>query len=725
MLGITDYIWRLVPGNPILLRVVDAGGKRKRDLFIRCGYLGFLIVVVCFSLATTGDQLASASLADLAKVSAGMFEKLSYVQLGLIAMLAPIFTAGAITQEKDSQTYDILLATPLTNGQIVLGSLLSRLFFIITLLISGIPIFSITQIFGGVAITGIAMSFGIAAATAFVTGAMAMALATFKVGTRRTIFSFYLVIILFLVGVYFLDKVPLFHPMMGDQTNASGKVVTDPRGNPIPILAKTSWLTGIHPFLALRVILKDPEYTPPQLGTLPANLRGWPTGWYLSSPASFYISFFFFLSLLLVMPSILMLRRVAQSTSSLKTWLLQLLHVSKGNRTRKPRAVWFNPIAWREAKTKASAARSTFIRYGFIILGVGGALTLAIFYSKEDALSSYVDTRSGYTAATAGSPTTAPALAKITLYDNDHNTAKTYPISPSAEIKFNGVAADLDMLHGKFAVADLPGLTQGMTQEISTLHLQTVPRRLNLADVRQWLCGAVIVEFAAILLIVTNAAASTVTREKEDGTLDLLLTSPITSRYYIWGKLRGLVSFVLPLVAVPVVSMLFFVFFDIVHWVAAKDSLTPWVVFPESVLVLPGTLILVAAFAAILGMNLSLRCRTTVRAVMGSIGILMGAVFGLSACGFSIVDNQSAPGLGVALGAFSPFTLVSILTDPVKFAAHGFDPSFGVDPGTIIQNRIMTFFFGWAATAGYAVIVWALYKSMVRNFDMTIRRQSR
>jgi hypothetical protein len=30
----------------------------------------------------------------------------------------------------------------------------------------------------------------------------------------------------------------------------------------------------------------------------------------------------------------------------------------------------------------------------------------------------------------------------------------------------------------------------------------------------------VIVEFAVILLIVTNAAASTVTREKEDGSLD-------------------------------------------------------------------------------------------------------------------------------------------------------------------------------------------------------------
>src|SRR6185437_9917259 len=208
MLGIAEYLWRLVPANPILLRVVQMNGKRPRDLFIRCAYLGLLIAVVVFSL--TGGNTSSGDLGALAKTSANLFQYLSYWQLGLVALLAPIFTAGAITQEKDSQTYDILLATPLTNGQIVLGSLLSRLFFVIALLISGVPVFSITQIFGGVAISAIVLSFAIAAATAFVTGALAMAIATFKVGTRRTIFSFYLFIVIYLVGLWLLDQMDYF-----------------------------------------------------------------------------------------------------------------------------------------------------------------------------------------------------------------------------------------------------------------------------------------------------------------------------------------------------------------------------------------------------------------------------------------------------------------------------------------------------------------------------------
>src|SRR5581483_6268792 len=266
MLGIAESIWRLIPANPILLRVVETKSKRRFDLLVRCGYLGVLVAIVIFSIVATEG---TGSLSELAKNSAQLFQTLSYWQLGLVCFLAPIFTAGAITQERDSQTYDILLSTPLTNGQIVLGSMLSRLFFIVALLVSGIPIFSITQIFGGVAIRAIVRSFGIAAATAFITGAVAMAIAVFKVGTRRTIFSFYLFIVVYMIGTVLLDQLSYFHFAL-----ASGTAVSS-----------TSWLTGLNPFLALRTIFNQKQYIPPDIAQLPPNLQTWPIGLYLSNPA--------------------------------------------------------------------------------------------------------------------------------------------------------------------------------------------------------------------------------------------------------------------------------------------------------------------------------------------------------------------------------------------------------------------------------------------------------
>ncbi|MGH7214387.1 MAG: ABC transporter permease [Tepidisphaeraceae bacterium] len=698
MLGITDYLWRLLPGNPILLRVVGAAGKRRRDWFVRMGYLGLLVGLVIFSIADAGSG-ATGGLDELAKMSARIFRNMSYLQLAAVALLAPIFTAGAITQEKDSQTYDILLATPLTNGQIILGSLGSRLFFVLALLISGIPIFSITQIFGGVAIHSIVMSFLIAVATAVVTGALAMAIATFKVGTRRTIFSFYLFIVIYLVGGLLLDRVPFFQ-------------IDGRRINP-NVPSHISWFTGIHPFLALRVIFNHPEYAPPSRLDLPPGLQFWPIGWYLSNPSGFYVTFMFLLSAVLIAPSVVFLRRLAQSTSTLKGWFLQKIHLSTGDKTRKPRGVWNNPIAWREAKTKASAARASVLRYGFIAAGVVGAIVLVVMYATERPYNRFITSQSY-----------DPANAQLSILKGDQDVT-IYRVTPRTVVTLNGNQVRLDDLTGKYEVAQDPNTTpsQRGAPTLTNLALRDIPRRLDAATVRNWLLGAVIIEFAVILLIVTNAAASTVTREKEDGSLDLLLTTPITSRYYVWGKLRGLVSFVMPLVAVPVVSAMIFVFHDFGRMLTATRATSfEWIVFPEAVLVMPGTLIIVAAFAGILGMNLSLRCRTTVRAVMSSVGIVVGICGMLGFCGWQILEGSRATPISLVFSSFSPFTVLTVLINPYTAASRVFAEGSISD---IINGRVITFIFAWVATGAYALVVWSMYKAMVKNFDMTIRRQSR
>ena len=73
-------------------------------------------------------------------------------------------------------------------------------------------------------------------------------------------------------------------------------------------------------------------------------------------------------------------------------------------------------------------------------------------------------------------------------------------------------------------------------------------------------------------------------------------------------------SFILPLVAVPVLSAFIFIAHDLLRWKASNDNNFDWIVLPESLILMPAMLIIVAAFAAILGMQMSLRCRTTVRA---------------------------------------------------------------------------------------------------------------
>src|SRR3954468_19445508 len=129
-----------------------------------------------------------------------------------------------------------------------------------------------------------------------------------------------------------------------------------------------------------------------------------------------------------------------------------------------------------------------------------------------------------------------------------------------------------------------------------------------------------------------------------------------------------------------------------------------------------GMLIIVAAFASILGMQMSLRCRTTVRAVMSSVGIVLGICSALGWCGYSALEGFKAGEPSLVVGSFSPFTVLTILIDPDRFGGTLFKND--ASPATA---RAIVLIFAWIATGAYALVVWTMYKSMVKNFDMTIR----
>lgn len=685
-----DIFWRLIPANPILLRIISMAGKRRRDMLIRCGYLGLLCLWVIFMMLTSSSQ---SRLDELAKSSASIFQSISYVQLILVALLAPVFTAGAITQEGDSQTYDILLATPMSNGQIVLGSLLSRVFFVIALLLSGVPVFAITQIFGGVGIWNILYSFGIAAGTAFLTGAIAMALATFRIGSRRTIFGFYLFIVIYMVGLVLLDQVPFLQVAGGAlYINESSHI---------------SWFTGINPFLALRASMGDPAYLPPMAVDLPAALRVWPIGWYLTSPHTFYIAATFFIGFVLTVPSVVFLRRVAQSTLTIRNWFLLKLRIIRSATTHKPRYVWHNPIAWREAKTKASAARMTWMRYALIAAGLAGALwTLGRF--------AHVEMPDKYISRNAFDP----EQGMVTILTADRSIVQPYV--PGLKVTLDGKAVPIQSLDGRYGVKGY-SVSQSAKKEVTAIDLVSPVRGLSLNEAQTYLFWMLLLEIAIVLIVITNVAASTVTREKEDGSLDLLLSSPITSRYYLWGKLRGLLSLALPLNLVPIASIIVFVFYDIFRMVSEGGQFQ-WVIFPEAIVLVPLILMTLTALGAVIGIEMSLRCRRTMAAVMISVAIVVGAVGIVGLIGNAIADNMSMNWAPLVIASFSPVTIVSLLAAPTQYGGRVFSEGTA---DMLMGARIGMFVGSLISSGVYALIIWAIYKSMVKNFDMTIRKQSR
>ena len=80
------------------------------------------------------------------------------IQAFLIVFIGPAFTAGAISGEKERQTYDLLRTTLLPAGALVRGKLISALGYVFLLVFASVPLQSVAFLLGGVALEELIIS---------------------------------------------------------------------------------------------------------------------------------------------------------------------------------------------------------------------------------------------------------------------------------------------------------------------------------------------------------------------------------------------------------------------------------------------------------------------------------------------------------------------------------------------------------------------------------------
>ena len=136
--------------NPLVVRELRGGLRSGRRITL----LTFCLLVI--SLFFLGIYLATAATLDAngggggAAIGSAFFPMVVGVELFLICVLTPAQTAGAIVNERERQTYDVLLVTPLSPCQIVLGKLAASLAYMVLLLVAALPIESLAFLMGGV-----------------------------------------------------------------------------------------------------------------------------------------------------------------------------------------------------------------------------------------------------------------------------------------------------------------------------------------------------------------------------------------------------------------------------------------------------------------------------------------------------------------------------------------------------------------------------------------------
>jgi ABC-2 type transport system permease protein len=109
-----------------------------------------------------------------ALIGQSIFSLLSIFQLILICFIAPAFTSGQISLEREKQTLDLLISTPMRPGAIVMGKLAAALAFVVLMIVAAIPITAIVLMYGGASVDDIVRQQLVLLATALVLGAIGL-----------------------------------------------------------------------------------------------------------------------------------------------------------------------------------------------------------------------------------------------------------------------------------------------------------------------------------------------------------------------------------------------------------------------------------------------------------------------------------------------------------------------------------------------------------------------
>lgn len=526
-------------GGPVFLREVLAQARRTRTYVFQTVFLGALILCLIPMYFNVTAQ-SGAALAEKART---VFEWGGYLQLIILALIGPSLTANAITEEKGSNTLDLLLLTEAGPWAIVWGKFFSRLYSLLFLLFLTVPLLFALLTLGGVAARSIVITMAILGGFSVLATGLGVFLSTVMRRTPGVLGVSYVLLALTL-GLARLAPIPVAQQPLISPLFDLMYVAHPTWFYPVASVATEWWVAPLwNTCLGLALVLVAGLALPHarELERLLDVRRG--------------LEAFDRATFLLLRPGRL-LRRLTRGPAAEEAQRLE------------PRPVGaLNPIYWKETNVNTVGRFKTWWRMNL-------GLLLAL-------LGSY-------------------ALFK----------------DQTATIEFHKTVA------------------------------------------------AVVTAF--IVLLPTIIAASTVSREREDGTLDLLATTPLDCATYVKGKVRGIGRNIVFLAALP--------FVHVGIWIVA-DVIDPTTL----VFFLLGIPVATAA-SIVQGIFVSLLFSTTLRAIVAAIVVVtIEAALPLVCCvpsfnlplmAYYMVEPSA--GLTAALGQGAPasFTLAKLFACLFSAGTH-------------------------------------------------------
>ena len=190
----------------IMVKELRSRFRGRRAFVIITVYLGVLALIAYGVYAVVAPQaqmqaqfgggFANAS----ATIGQAIFLLLSIFQLLLVGFIAPAFTSGAISLEREKQTLDLLVTTPMRPGGIIVGKLLAALAFVGLMIVAAVPISGLVLMYGGASIDDIVRQHVVLLVTALGLGAIGLFWSALIKRTQAATVLTYVTVLALVVG---------------------------------------------------------------------------------------------------------------------------------------------------------------------------------------------------------------------------------------------------------------------------------------------------------------------------------------------------------------------------------------------------------------------------------------------------------------------------------------------------------------------------------------------
>ncbi len=147
--------------------------RKPRNYYLRCGYLTALLIGWWY--VYKGSQPLGESINDHARLATNFTLALLAFQYVMILLLAPIYLAGTIVEERESRTLEMIYQTDLTDREILLGKFSARVVHLTLFGLMSLPMLAIISLWGGISVEFLVLNLAFSLLLILLVGSLCLA----------------------------------------------------------------------------------------------------------------------------------------------------------------------------------------------------------------------------------------------------------------------------------------------------------------------------------------------------------------------------------------------------------------------------------------------------------------------------------------------------------------------------------------------------------------------